>query len=264
MTDNRVLAALNHPAVQRVLFHPRPDDAPRPLPPVSYKDMVHPDGIRLSGEHHSCGTENAPLILFFHGNGEIASEYRELAPFFTALGWDFLVMDYRGYGRSKGEPTAISLQEDALWILDSLHKENPDRPIALMGRSLGSAAVLHAAARRPQLPAALIVESGFADTQPLIRLLGADMKALGIPDDADFGNLEGVRTFRGPTLIIHGENDHVIPLAQAQKLKNHAAGHPLSMVIIPTADHNTLFYYGLKPYFTAIASLLEAIPDARI
>ncbi|TYT73392.1 alpha/beta hydrolase [Desulfobotulus mexicanus] len=259
MNDNHILAALNHPAVQRVLFHPRADHTPAPLPPASLKDIHTPEGIRLSGEYHSCGKTEAPLLLFFHGNGEIASEYRDLAPFFTALAWDFLVMDYRGYGRSQGEPTAINLQEDALFVFDTLQKEKPARPIALMGRSLGSAAVLYIASQRPESISALIIESGFADTQPLIRLLGADMKALGIPEDADFGNLKGIQSFTGPTLIIHGENDHVIPISQAEKLKKNAAGQPLQMLVIPIADHNSLFYYGLKSYFAALGELLEKV-----
>ena len=264
MTENHILAALNHPFIQRVLFHPRPDGEAPPRPPVSYKDILRSSGVRLSGEWHACGKTDAPLLLFFHGNGEIASDYRDIAPLFTALGWDFLVMDYRGYGRSQGEPTAINLQEDALFIFDALRREAPQKPMALMGRSLGSAAVLYIASKRPEEICALIIESGFADTQPLIRLLGADPQMLGIPRDADFGNLAGIRTYTGPTLILHGENDHVIPLTQAEKLKKNAAGQPLSMVVIPIADHNSLLYYGMKTYFKAIGTLLEDALNARI
>lgn len=264
MSENPVLAALNHPFIRRVLFHPRPDEETPPLHPAAYKDIQGPEGLRLSGEIHACGIPDAPLLLFFHGNGEIASDYRDIAPLFTALGWDFLVMDYRGYGRSEGEPTAANLQEDALYIFDTLRDEAPDRPMALMGRSLGSAAALYIASRRPEAFRALIIESGFADTRPLIRLLGADPEMLGISKDADFGNLTGIRSYQGPTLILHGENDHVIPLAQAEKLKQNAAGKPFSMVVIPIADHNSLLYYGIKTYFSALATVLGEALHARL
>ena len=87
-----------------------------------------------------------------------------------------------------------------------------------MGRSLGSASVLELAAAHSNLIHGLIIESGFAYAAPLLKLLGIDIEALGFKEAHGFGNIDKIKAFAKPTLIIHAEFDHIIPFSDGQAL----------------------------------------------
>ena len=125
-----------------------------------------------------------PTILFFHGNGEIVADYDEMGPIYNRLGINFLPVDYRGYGRSGGQPSITAMMQDCHKILRYVASWLPEnglhRTAALMGRSLGSASVLELAATYREKVAGLIIESGFAQAGPLLRLLGINPGLPGI------------------------------------------------------------------------------------
>ena len=141
---------LDRPDVLRVLFYPRRDAGLDSHPPgvVPLTIPVAP-GVSLGARLYPAGPDS-PAILYFHGNGEIAADYDDVAPLYTRLGSTLLVADYRGYGTSSGTPTATGLLSDAVALFDSLapmlhdHGLLPARLYA-MGRSLGSAAAIHLA-----------------------------------------------------------------------------------------------------------------------
>src|SRR5512135_2563945 len=89
---------LDQPEVSQLLFYPRRAYglASALARPVGIE--VEP-GIVLGGQLYPA-TPDAPVILFFHGNGEIAEDYDDIAPMYAQLGITLLVMDYRGYGTS--------------------------------------------------------------------------------------------------------------------------------------------------------------------
>src|SRR5512137_841434 len=93
---------LDRPEVSQVLFYPRRTYglASTPGGARSIGVEVEP-GIVLGGRLYPAAPD-APAILFFHGNGEIAEDYDDIAPMYTQLGITLLVMDYRGYGTSGG------------------------------------------------------------------------------------------------------------------------------------------------------------------
>ena len=129
-------------------------------------------GVNVGGRLYPA-TDEAPAILYFHGNGEIAADYDGIAPLYTRLGITLLVMDYRGYGRSDGTPTAGNLLADAVATFDAvghIFEKNDLTPARLyvMGRSLGSAAAIEVALHAGEQLAGLIVESGFSDTFALL------------------------------------------------------------------------------------------------
>ena len=78
---------------------------------------VAPD-VRVYGRLYRV-TPDAPVLLFFHGNGEIASDYDSLAGLFNAMGVLLQVMDYRGYGLSEGQPSGSTLLRDAVTVFEA-------------------------------------------------------------------------------------------------------------------------------------------------
>ena len=85
-----------------------------------------------------------PNIIFFHGNAEIANDYDDISILFNNSGFNFIVIEYRGYGLSSGIATSKSLHKDSICTFDSvcfqLNKLNYIGNTVVMGRSLGSVA----------------------------------------------------------------------------------------------------------------------------
>lgn len=253
--------ALDRPEVLGVLFYPRRDIGGSLLSAVVRVVRIPiSDGLALGGKLYVAAPK-APAVLFFHGNGEIASDYDTIASFYTELGLTLLVVDYRGYGTSDGTPTATALIEDAVVVFNRVgevfaeHGLEPER-LYVMGRSLGSAAALEVAARAEHgRLAGLILESGFAYTFPLIERIGF----LQLPDAYEqkdgFGNIEKIEQVRLPTLIIHGERDWIIPVADARALFEASPASDKKLVKVPGAGHNDLMMIGRRAYFGAIAEM---------
>lgn len=259
-------AALDVPEVLLRIFHPRPEFLAG-TPPGAYDLAIPVDtGVTVGARFHPAG-QAAPVILFFHGNGEIVADYDELAPFYTRLGVSFLPVDYRGYGRSGGRPTVSAMMQDGhavcRFVRDWLKDRGHTGPLAVMGRSLGSAPALELAATYPDAVAGLIVESGFAYAAPLLRLLGVEVEALGFTEDRGFRNVDKIRRFANPTLIIHAELDHVIPFADGQALYEASIAPDKTLLKIPGATHNDLLSVGFADYMAAIRGLLGRLQESR-
>lgn len=254
---------LDVPEVLLRLFHPRPEislagartEAPHLLIPVA-------DTVVVGARFHPAAAA-APTLLFFHGNGEIVADYDELAPFYRRQGLNFFPVDYRGYGRSTGAPTVSAMMRDCHQIFAFARQWLPEMgypgPLMVMGRSLGSASALELAAAYPGEIAALIVESGFAYAGPLLQLLGVNLAAIGFQEMAGFRNIDKIRAYAGPTLIIHAEHDHIIPMRDGQALCDASAAMDKTLLKIPQANHNDILLKGFAAYMTAIQALAARI-----
>jgi hypothetical protein len=263
-------SALDRPEVLRVLFHPRRDSGPpagrtdgggTKTPDV--QDVLIPvePGAAVGARLHLGGRAHANL-LFFHGNGEIAADYDEIAPFFGRIGLNLLAADYRGYGRSTGRPTVSAMMRDGHAVLDFLSSwlgENGfTGPLILMGRSLGSASAIELAAAYPERVAGLVIESGFARAAPLLSLLGVDPAAVGFREESAFAHVEKIARFRKPTLIIHAEFDHIIPFAEGRALFDACGAADKTLLKIPGANHNDILALGFDDYLQAVQRLAQA------
>ena len=252
-------SAFDRPEILMFLFHPRPEWG-SPRSPSSFEDMLIPveKDVAVGARFYLAG-KDAPTILFFHGNGEIVGDYDDIGPLYLRMGINFVPADYRGYGRSSGTPTITAIMRDAHVIFDWVHiwlkQQGHTGPFVLMGRSLGSASVLELSAHYQDQVDGLIVESGFAYSKPLLRLLGVDMDALGLEEEDGFRNRDKIKSFEKPTLVIHAEKDHIIPLPEGQTLYDACPAPDKRLLIIPGANHNDIFLRGMKEYMEAIQEL---------
>ena len=257
-------SVLDRPEILMFLFHPRQESGfmPRQSAGIYASIPVAPD-VSIGACFHMAGKAD-PNILFFHGNGEIVSDYDELGPVYNQLNINFLPVDYRGYGRSDGNPTVTAMMQDChaifLFVKAWLTQQAYTGPLVIMGRSLGSASALELASTRGADIDALIIESGFALASPLLNLLGIDTRSLGFHEENGFRNIDKIKTFKKPTLIIHAEFDHIIPFSDGQSLFDAAAAENKSLLQIPGANHNDIFARGLSAYLTAIQKMVESLP----
>lgn len=253
---------LDRPEVLMFLFHPRREWAGSG-PPGS-TDVLIPveDQIAVGGRFH-VKDRAFPSVLFFHGNGEIVSDYDEMGPMYNELGINFLPVDYRGYGRSTGEPTVTNMMRDCHVIFEFtlrwLKENGFQGPLIVMGRSLGSASALELAAAYGHRMEGLIVESGFAHAGPLLALLGIRPGSIGFREEAGFRNADKIRVFTKPTLIIHAEFDHIIPFSDGQALYEASGAPDKTLVKIRGANHNDIFLRGLPTYMQAVKALTQKV-----
>ncbi len=250
------LQILDHPLVLSLVFYPRRDYGPPSRDPRVQEHLFEvEDGVSLGCRFYVHDRE-APVLIYFHGNGEIAADYDDLAPFYTARGMNLLVVDYRGYGRSSGTPTISSMIRDARSVFVAARERLAQGGFAgdmwVMGRSLGSGSALEVARCFASFLKGLIIESGFADVMGLLERIGIPVHRLSVPKEISGFNISAIREVRLPTLIIHGEWDQIIPLSEGEALYAASGAAKKELLIIPRAGHNDLFWVGMESYMDAV------------
>jgi pimeloyl-ACP methyl ester carboxylesterase len=250
---------LDRPEVLSGLFHPRPDYEPIKNPEKAIDLLIPVEGSVVVAARFHMKDKSAPNVLFFHGNGEIVSDYDDVGPLYINIGVNFLSVDYRGYGRSTGRPSVTAMMRDSHAIFEFTEewlKANGFKgAFIVMGRSLGSASALELANHYMERIDGLIIESGFAHTGPLLQLLGVNTAAIAFTEEKGLRNLDKMRTWAKLALIIHAEFDHIIPFAEGQALYNACPSSEKTFLKIPNANHNDIFMKGLDLYMKAIKSL---------
>lgn len=155
---------IDRPEILRELFFPMYSSSPAP---EGARDLsvTAEDGVSLHCRFHLVDP-GLPTVLFFHGNGETAPDYDDIAPVFGRVGCNFFISDYRGYGRSTGQPNFANMLADAHPILDAckdaVAEDCTNSRLYVVGRSLGSHPAAELAGRRGGELEGLIICSGFA------------------------------------------------------------------------------------------------------
>lgn len=195
--------------------------------------------------------EPLPAIIFAHGNAELIDYCQEEMQDFTRMGLAVLLVEYPGYGNSRGAPGQKTITETFVAAYDALvkRKEIDSSAIVLFGRSLGGGAVCQLATRRPS--AALILQSAFMYTRWFSRRYLTPDFLVRDP----FDNLKVVGAYKNPVLIMHGQYDDVIPYTHGQALHKAAAN---SKLVTYACGHND-FPPNRQVYLEEIKSFLEGV-----
>ncbi len=206
------------------------------------------------------GDRSWPWLLYFHGNGEVASDYDEIAPFYHQKEINLAVADYRGYGASGGAPNFGNLFRDAHPIFkgvqEELDRRGQGKGLWVMGRSMGSLCAIELAGHYPDRIKGIVIESGFASVTRLIRHLNLPSGEIDL-EPVEQERLAMVRKVTAPALILHGELDMLVPLKEAKDLHHLLGSTRKKLVIIPNADHNTIMFAGFEQYFAEIREFIE-------
>lgn len=253
--------ALDNPLILSMLFYPRPAQMGTSRVPKTQDGTIPVEDDIVLGYRLFQPEKPTRFILYFHGNGEVASDYDDIAPLFFRLGAALMVVDYRGYGWSTGKPLTSTLATDT----DSVMKVLPeilqtaglgDLPRFIFGRSLGSAPATYLAQEYGGSFKGLIIESGFADTPSVFKRLGIAV-SLFRNTKMPIANAERMREVRLPLLVIHGENDQVLPVENGQQLFDASPVEDKRILRIPQAGHNDILYRGANVYFDAVGTFLD-------
>ena len=201
------------------------------------------DGLSLTGWYAPPKDEDAATILLFHGNAGTLAHRANKARTLMDAGYGVFLAGYRGYGGNPGRPSEDGLYADARaalgWLAGS--REVPLDRIALYGESLGTGIAVQIATEHPEL-AALVLEAPFTrlpELAPPFVLPGmADMLMVDRYD-----SLSKIDAVRPPLLILHGEQDGVVPVAMGRRMLEAATGEKHG-TFLPQAGHNDLWQLG--------------------
>ncbi|MEX1036273.1 MAG: alpha/beta hydrolase [Sneathiella sp.] len=201
--------------------------------------LTTPDGETLRAFYHPPAGDGAASVLVFHGNAETAAAQIPRGKSLAGAGFGVLLVEYRGYGGSTGTPSEAGLITDGLTAYDYLRAQS-DAPIGLLAFSLGTGVAVPVAAARETF--AVVLES------PPTSLLDIARYRVGwVPFDFlmkyPFHNDRVISEVDAPILIIHGDNDQVIPVEQGRRLAT-LAGPGTAFIEIKGAGHNDLAQYG--------------------
>ena len=196
-----------------------------------------------------------PTILFCHGNAGNISHRLENVKLLLDRGLQIFIFDYRGYGKSRGNPSEAGLYRDGLAAYDFLAKQKGVQPqkIVLFGRSLGAAVAIEIALQRQVK--SLIIESPFTSTKEMARtvLLFWPLSFFSPPH---YNNREKIGRIDLPKLIIHGENDEIVPFSMGKKLYD-LARPPKYFFPIKGAGHNDTYVEGGSLYFKTLSNFAK-------
>lgn len=160
------------------------------------------------------------LVIYFHGNADNLQRWGNYHSDFTSRGYDILMPDFRGFGKSTGQPDELKFYQDAQliynWVFENFEKYKK-REVVIYGRSLGCAVASNLATKVEVQK--VILETPFKNIYNLMKTNG---RVLFLPFDFkyNFSNDEHLAKIQKPIYIFVGTKDLVVPNKSTEQLKS--------------------------------------------
>ncbi len=213
-----------------ILFAP-----PVPSYQADFKGLIHlrTDAGEDVAALHYPAAPGMPTLLYSHGNAEDLGQAVDLYQAWHGMGFGVLSYDYPGYGQSTGKPVEASCNRaiQSAWNHLLAAGVKP-ASIIIVTRSVGGGPGTWLASH--EKPA------GLAMIAPFTSVYSVPFHAAIFPRDR-FPNLKLIRMMDLPLLVLHGENDEVIPNWHGRKLVEASPSKDKTFRLVPGAGHNDLF-----------------------
>lgn len=230
------------------VFYPKPSVTPQTFSVDSvslHNEFVEVDDSVSVNAWHLSQPEARATVLFFGGNGFYLVQSRSYLRALTRPQTNAFLWDYRGYGRSGGEPGVEAFRDDAVAMYDHLVEErgvSPDRLI-VWGHSLGSFLASYVADRRSV--GGVVLENPATNVDDWVdHLIPWYVRVfLGVEVDPVLrgeNNVARVRDLSAPLLVVAGEKDNVTDPAMAKQLHEVAGSANKQLLTVEDGTHNGL------------------------
>lgn len=199
---------------------------------------------------------NAPTVLYFHGNYRNIGNNLDQTRRLHELGYNVLLADYRGYGKSRGGPPSESkVYEDAETIWQYLIRQRGAelKKTFIYGHSLGGAIAIDLAVHHPEA-AGLITEGTFTSMQAMGEK-DYGFLPIGLLLNQRFESIAKVPSLKIPVLFIHGSWDKKVPVEMGKQLYS-AAPEPKKLLLIEGGEHNNSGAIGWVEYRNAVSDFV--------
>ncbi|HXO67917.1 MAG TPA: alpha/beta hydrolase [Bradyrhizobium sp.] len=229
---------------QRSILYPIPEKvrtspAAAGFPEASEHVLSTSDGEKIVAWHVRAG-EAKPVIIFFHGNGDILAWrvpwFREM----IAGGAGLVAVSFRGYAGSSGSPTESGLLKDAEAAYAFANQYYSPEQIVVWGFSLGTGPAVALAANRRI--GKLILEAPYTSIADVAAAAFPVVPARWFIRDT-FHSDQWILNVTAPVLIMHGERDRTVPIRFGERLYE-LARQPKQMVRFPEGGHDDLDKFG--------------------
>lgn len=203
---------------------------------------------------HAPAAPGRPTILYFHGNaGNVANRAPKME-IIRGGGNGVFLLNNRGYGGSTGSPTEKRNVADAIAAYGHLHGLGvKPEDIVLYGELLGSGQAVQLAAQKPAR--AVILEAPLTSTVDVARRTYFWLPLRLLLTD-QYRNEDNIRQVTAPVLVLHGEQDAVIPVAMGKRVFE-AANEPKRLELFPRGAHSDLFDHGA---WERVEAFLQGLP----
>jgi len=204
---------------------------------VPFKELFFDveEGVRINGLHFYV-TRPQGLVLYFHGNSRSIKGWAKYAKDFSRYGYDVVLVDYRGFGKSTGKRGEKDMMNDMQFVYDTLNATYHENHILVYGRSLGSGFAAKIASDNK--PRYLILDAPYYSFRKTVQRL---LPILPMRFVLRFH----IRTDKWlpkvncHTYIIHGTKDWLIPISQSEKLQA-LSPRKITLIRIHGGGHNNL------------------------
>ena len=240
---------------ERLIFKPEklPDDFE-----FKYENQIFDEynievaeGVNLNGVHFKVRQPKG-IVLYLKGNSRSLKGWGKFAIDFTRHGFDVLMVDYRGFGKSTGIRTEDGIKKDLQYVYDELKKQVDERFIVLYGRSLGSGfATKLASTNNPRM---LVLDSPYYSMAHMAKRYMLVMP-MSIILRFPIKTYKWIQYVTCPIKIIHGTNDKLISFKTSIKLSQINAKRTRLYPIID-GGHNNLHTY--PQYHRFLEEILNA------
>lgn len=237
--------ALAHSIQSKFIF--RPQDLPADYSfsfSLEFEEMNFElmNGESINALFFPAATESKGVILYLHGNSKHNQHWGKNAKDFVRRGYDFFIIDYRGFGKSKGKITEWNMYEDAYTAYAYLSSIYPKNKITIYGRSIGTGVASWLASKEEARM--LIMESPFHSIDDILKL---KLSLLSRPIQLlyNFPTHEYLHLVSYPVHIIHGTKDKVTPYESAVKLTPILKEGMDSFTTIKNGGHKNLADFNL-------------------
>jgi pimeloyl-ACP methyl ester carboxylesterase len=227
----------------RSMTYPAPSIPVPSIAPKPFKDIwiQTASGTKVHAWHFQTPESHAPVMIYFHGNGENLEtlQMSGLLDALLLLNISILAVDYPGYGRSEGKPSEVNIRQAATAAARWAKEKHPDSDLISCGWSLGASVAIDVAARHPEIFHGLIAMSAWSSLHDVARKhFPAWMVGMLLQESYD--SVNAAARIKCPVLFIHGEVDSLIPAEQGKAVFD-ALQVQKSFALLPGISHNDLF-----------------------
>lgn len=231
---------------RKLIYHPvtdRPAPSHYGLSDVDVITVETQDNLSLKGWYKSAKSENAPVMVVFHGNAGHIGFRSHLMKLYTEAGMGVLLAEYRGYGGNPGDPSEQGLYMDAQAYLDHLvNKMNiAEQSIVLYGESLGTGVAVEAATKYNI--AALVLEAPYDSMVSLAQTHYSYIPFIEKFMIDHYNSIDIISSVDAPVLFLVAGEDRIIPNSSSKALFEKAK-QPKVWHGFPQAGHNNFYHYG--------------------
>jgi fermentation-respiration switch protein FrsA (DUF1100 family) len=226
---------------------------------VAERVLKTPDGQRLVAWYGKA-RPGEPTILYFHGNAGGLADRAPRVQRFMGEGWGVYMLAYRGYAGSSGSPSETANVSDARLAYGELVEEGVDpASIIIYGESLGTGVAVRLATERPA--AGLILDAPYTSIVEIAARAYFYLPVRYMLTDR-YETRKYIAQVHMPLLILHGERDAVIPVANGRELLQ-LANEPKRLATFPNAGHSDIYVNG-NPALDAVRDWIGQLKLTRL